>query len=67
MGRELVASTEAPREKETGQSIRMQTEPLVPAWLQKLSAMAEHTWLVQGLRGARLVVGAGWRVTHRWA
>lgn len=31
MGGELVASMEAPREKETGQSIRMQTEPLVPA------------------------------------
>lgn len=35
----------------------MQTEPVVPAWLQNLSPTAEHTWLVLGLRGARLVVG----------
>lgn len=61
MGRELVASTEAPREKETGQSIQMQTEPVVPAGLQNLSCMAEHTGFVLGLRGAGLVVGGGGR------
>lgn len=50
---------EAPREKETGQSIWMQTEPMVPAWQQNLSPLAEHTWLVLGLRGGRLGVGVG--------
>lgn len=35
----------------------MQTEPVIPAWLQNLSPTAEHMWLVLGLRGARLVVG----------
>lgn len=59
MGRERVASTEAPREEETGQSIQMQTEPTVPAWLENLCPTAEHTWLVLGLGGARLVVGGG--------
>lgn len=48
LGGNREASMEAPREKGRGQSIQMQTEPVVPAWLQNLCGMAEHRWLVLG-------------------